>query len=289
MDGSVYKERLPESDASEFCSRSLTEEKWVDWLLGAISDAERADMENHLTKCPCCRRIRSEWEAILGPATVAERIPAPVMVLPPIPPYPSKGERSLPEAEPSDSIRRRLRRNVRLKGLSRSAKGILNGRNKLGAALACVFLLLAGIGVFLQMDRAADDPWSRYVLKYEPEALSVMESPDSVAYPLNAGEMEPGSGVVWYNEATREMLMLIGGLIPHDDQVVQVWAVKEGYRDPLGQLQYHALRAHLYVKDKEALQEADNIVLTVEPRDGSIFFGPWRDTLSVDLSGRRSH
>lgn len=282
MGRSVFRYALPGADESAFCAKSYTEEKWVDWLLGAVPEPLRSDMAAHLAECPCCRRVRNDWEGILGIGTDPE---GSAETFPPLSSS-SAAERgsSGANAAPSDSIRRRLRRRVRLTGLFRSAKELFAGKAKIGAVLACVFLLLAGVGIIVQKDHRVES-WSRYVQRYEPEALSVMMSPESIAFPLDKGRMEPGSGMVWYNEASREMLMLVGGLIPSEDQVVQVWAVKEGDRDSLGLLQYHAYRAHLYVKDKDALQEADNIVLTIEPKDGYPFAGPWLDTISVDLSG----
>ncbi|WP_334073718.1 MULTISPECIES: anti-sigma factor domain-containing protein [Paenibacillus] len=128
---------------------------------------------------------------------------------------------------------------------------------------------------------------SRYVERYEPAALPVMSSPESIALPLDGGRLAPDSGMVWYNESSREMLMLVGGIVPREDQIVEVWAVKEGTRDSLGLLQYHAYRAHLYVKNKEALQEADNLVLTVETRNGDPDDLAPKDTIFVDLTSRR--
>ncbi|WP_435922003.1 anti-sigma factor domain-containing protein [Paenibacillus sp. DYY-L-2] len=285
MGKSDYRGDLQGAGESDYCARSYTEEKWVDWLLGAVPEPQRADMAVHLAECPCCRRVRNDWEGILGigadPEESADTFP------PSSSSYAAERESSAVNAAPSDRVRRRLRRRVRLTGLFRSVQESFAGRAKIGAVLACVFLLLAGVGIFVQKDNR-DDPWSRYVQRYEPEALSVMMSPESIAFPLDEGRMEPGSGMVWYNEDSREMLMLVGGLIPREDQVVQVWAVKEGDRDSLGLLQYHAYRAHLYVKDKDALplQEADNLVLTIEPKNGNPIAGPWLDTISVDLSGR---
>lgn len=138
-----------------------------------------------------------------------------------------------------------------------------------------------GIGRLTQPDAK----WDRYVQTYEPEALPVMSKPGTISYQIDMGRLEQDGGMVWYNADSREMLMLVGGLVPDKNQLVRVWIVKEGMRDSLGLLQYHANRAHLYVKDK-TLSDADNLELTIEPAGGAPEGKPLLHTISLDLLGR---
>ncbi|MEF2967043.1 anti-sigma factor [Paenibacillus sp. M1] len=261
------------------CLKQYTEEEWIDWLSGLGGEAKRAEMAAHLPACPSCREICVEWEPILGDGVMGP------------PDIASEGGGAADGYRtavplPSESLRRRLRLRVRLTGMLGTARKFLTRRRVAGAlALACALLIAAGW--LFKTGQSAGDSWSSYVQQYEPSALPMLSSPDSISYPLDWGVMEPESGMVWYNEASREMLMLVGGLIPNEDQVVHVWAVKAGNRVSLGLLQYHPYGAHLYVRDKEALREADNIVLTIEPKDGKAFGPGSLDAISVDLSGRR--
>lgn len=79
--------------------------------------------------------------------------------------------------------------------------------------------------------------------------------------------------------------MLVGGLVPDKGQTIRVWIVKEGARDSLGMLQYHANRAHLYVKDK-TLSYGDSLELTIEPAFGEPEVHEVPNSISLDLLGR---
>ena len=91
--------------------------------------------------------------------------------------------------------------------------------------------------------------------------------------------------MVWYNAASGEMLMLVGGLVPEKDQSIRVWLVKEGTRDSLGVLQYHANRAHLYVKDRP-LGITDDLELTIELQGSEMEPSSAQHVISLDLLGR---
>lgn len=251
------------------CLKSYSEEEWIDWMMGLGEEPRRAEMEAHLQVCPYCRGICDAWVPLLS----ADRADVP------------NGPEFCANVLPSESLYRRLRRQVYMTKLSSAAKDLFGRRSKAGALLAGAFMLLILAGWIFRSGLHPEEPWGNYVERYEPSAISVMQKPDSISYPLDWGRPEPDSGVIWYNESSRELLMLVGGLVPGEDQVVHVWAVKAGSRDSLGLLQYHAYRAHLYVKDRDALNGADNIVLTIESKNGGPSIGSQQDMFSVDLNG----
>ncbi|WP_127576707.1 anti-sigma factor [Paenibacillus barengoltzii] len=186
---------------------------------------------------------------------------------------------------PSERIRRRLRNRVRWIGWRRRALKLLTVRWKWTVSLAAALIVLVGMGGVIDHLNQPAASWDRYVQTYEPDALPVLSKPDTISYPIAMGRMEPENGMVWYNAGTREMLMLVGGLVPDKGQMVRVWIVKEGARDSLGLLQYHNNRAHLYVKDK-TLGYGDSLELTIEPASGAPEMNGFSNSISLDLLGR---
>lgn len=280
MSDSVYRQAVGASrpDPLSGCTARYAEEEWVDWVLGTVAGPRRAEMRAHLEVCPSCRQLSADWERVL--------------LYPGLQGDPEAGTagdlEQVQPVIPAERVRKSLRWRVRLIALRNRTKEFIRGSfRRRGAILAFSFALIVAGGWLLRTEHAADEPWSTYVERYEPAALPVMSSPESIALPLDGGRLTPESGMVWYNEASREMLMLVGGIVPREDQIVEVWAVKEGNRDSLGLLQYHAYRAHLYVKNKEALQEADNLVLTVETRNADPEDPAPKDTIFVDLTAGR--
>ncbi|MGG6313913.1 anti-sigma factor domain-containing protein [Paenibacillus macerans] len=281
----------------DLCVRLYTEQEWIDWLLGSLTEAKRAEMALHLEACPLCLEHKARWEDMLGAGGESEAMPdAPVAVsqnpapnpsLPLPHAFPAAHRADALAAEvPSERIRRRLRRRVKMIGWRRRASRLLAARWKWTVSLAAALMVLASVGFGLGRPNQPEAGWDHYVHTYEPEALSVLSKPDTISYPIALGRLEPEGGMVWYNAVSREMLMLVGGLVPDKGQTIRVWIVKEGTRDSLGLLQYHANRAHLYVKDK-TLNLDDNLELTIEPVGGRDEADPGPpSTISLDLTGR---
>ncbi|EES72007.1 hypothetical protein POTG_03322 [Paenibacillus sp. oral taxon 786 str. D14] len=188
-------------------------------------------------------------------------------------------------AIPSERIRRSLRSRVRWISWRRRALRLFTVRWKWTVSLAAALIVLVGMRVVIDHLNQPEASWDRYVQTYEPEALPVLSKPDTISYPIAMGRMEPENGMVWYNAGTREVLMLVGGLVPDKGQMVRVWIVKEGARDSLGLLQYHNNRAHLYVKDK-TLSYGDSLELTIEPAYGAPEMNGFSNSISLDLLGR---
>lgn len=290
------------------CVRMYSEQEWIDWLLGTMEEKRRSEMAKHLDTCAICLGQKTYWEDVLGitgvdasqtdmPGKPVSGDPKPAQVMPVEPvrvqlhlqekAVTSSTQRIDPWADslPSERIRRSLRRRVRGIGWRRRALRLLTVRWKWTVSLATALMVLMGLGYALDHLNQPEAGWDRYVQTYEPEALSVLSKPDTISYPIAMGRLEPENGRVWYNAATREMLMLVGGLVPDKGQTIRVWIVKEGARDSLGLLQYHANRAHLYVKDK-TLNVNDDLELTIEPISGSPDMNKDWSSISLDLLGR---
>ncbi|WP_178020700.1 anti-sigma factor [uncultured Paenibacillus sp.] len=290
------------------CIRMYSEQEWIDWLLGTLTEAKRSEMAKHLDTCTVCLEQTTYWENVLGiggenellsdmstmPAA-GEPGPAQVMTAHPELAEPPLLKQAAPpsalhhhlwtDAVPSERIRRSLRRRVRRIGWRRRAMRLLTVRWKWTVSLAAALMVLVGMGVAMDRLNQPEATWDRYVQTYEPEALPVLSKPDTISYPIAMGRLEPENGRVWYNAATREMLMLVGGLVPEKGQTIRVWIVKEGARDSLGLLQYHANRAHLYVKDK-TLNVDDDLELTIEPAGGAPDVNMVPNSILLDLLGR---
>lgn len=266
------------------CVRLYSEQEWIDWLLGSLAAVKRSEMAAHLTSCEVCLEHKRRWEEILdirgGGQDAAYKTKEPAFALA----YAGE-DYGLPAKVPSDSIRRKLRLRVQMTGWRLGVSRFFAHRWKWTVSFAAVLMVLIGMGVGIGRLTQPDAKWDRYVQTYEPEALPVMSKPGTISYQIDMGRLEPDGGMVWYNADSREMLMLVGGLVPDKNQLVRVWIVKEGMRDSLGLLQYHANRAHLYVKDK-TLSDADNLELTIEPAGGAPEGKPLLHTISLDLLGR---
>lgn len=301
-------------DGTEYervCVRMYSEQEWIDWLLGTLTEAKRSEMAKHLDTCTICLEQKTYWENVLGISGENELLPD----MPDMPTMPGAGEpgpaqvmtahpelaeppllkQAAPpsaqrldpwsEAVPSERIRHSLRHRVRWIGWRRRALRLLTFRWKWTVSLAAALMVLVGMGFAMDRLTQPEAGWDRYVQTYEPEALPVLSKPDTISYPIAMGRLEPENGRVWYNAATREMLMLVGGLVPDKGQTIRVWIVKEGARDSLGLLQYHANRAHLYVKDK-TLGYGDSLELTIEPAYGEPEVHEVPNSISLDLLGR---
>jgi len=229
------------------CRRLYREEDWIDWLRGHANGADRLEMERHLSQCVKCREIVAEWKPLLQEKAGLDEAP---------------GEAAMP----SRSVYRRLRTHVR----ARSIVQTIQGRGKRFAAAAAALALL--VGVFGLYETTRDRPSDRrsvYVAQYEPKAVSFIHDPSTASYRIHPYNDELGEGYVWFNGSSQEVLVLLEGLLPSENYVLQAWAVDDRGRANLGLLRHvEASREHLYFKG-EQLAGANHIVLTVEPLGGS--------------------
>lgn len=264
---SAHSCREGKAEASRFCSSFYPEEIWVDLVMGSLPEREAERLARHLLECSYCREQERYWRSMLEEEYTGDIVET------------KPGDRNLsahttgkdsnlavPDWMPSGWVRHRLRTRVRLLGLLRYARSRLSGGRFAGVWIAASCCLLLAFGLLItQYTERQNDTWGQYVQDYEPSAATLMSNPNSIAYPIQIGQSGTEFGMLWYNQGSEELLMLVDGLVPDINRSVRVWAVRDDGRDSLGLLQYHQLRAHLYVKNRAELRKADMLELTIEP------------------------
>ncbi|MGN7764435.1 anti-sigma factor [Paenibacillus sp. 22594] len=255
--------------------RHYSEEEWIDWIGNDIQGNKRAEMGFHLEECPVCRERYNTWLPLLAePSPDAEGGPAEAMSAWEGT-YSAESEAFSVSAEqqaplyPSGSVRRKIRRRVRWIGWRRRLANLRPAYRRGAAALTlCCAVGIMLLGLFgTEQDGRSER--NRYVSSYEPQAMEVLNRPETVAYPLDWSRKDQFSGNVWYNGSSGELFVLIEDVALSDNLSIQAWAVKNGRRNTLGLVQIEDRKGHLYVKGSQ-LGEADNIALTVEPTGGSL-------------------
>ncbi|GIO39950.1 hypothetical protein J41TS12_48110 [Paenibacillus antibioticophila] len=264
---SAHFYREGKAEASRFCTSFYPEEVWVDLVTGSLPEREAERLGQHVLECSYCRDQERYWRSMLEgeySGDTAETKPKERELLAHT--FCKDSNSAESDWMPSGWLRLRLRARVRLLGLLRSARSLLSGGRRAGLwiAASCCLLLAFGL-LFTQYTQREHDAWGQYVQDYEPSAATLMSNPNSIAYPIQIGQSGTEFGMLWYNQGSEELLMLVDGLVPDVNRSVRVWAVRDDGRDSLGLLQYHQLRAHLYVKDRDELRRANMLELTIEP------------------------
>jgi anti-sigma-K factor RskA len=209
------------------------------YLLGALSDAERAAFEGHLVDCHECR---NEIER-LRPA--ADLLP-----------------RSVEQVEPPASLKRSLMEVVEREaqpGLAAESRRSLGGRLRdlLGGSLrpalvagGIVLGLLVGFGV-AQLGGGDDS------------GRSVVASVNRGALPQASGRLEiQGDG-------ERGAILKVRGMpTPRGDQVYQAWVERDGMIEPEPTFEVGPDGSGA-VAVPEDLSDAKAVMVTQEPRGGS--------------------
>ncbi|WP_310832145.1 anti-sigma factor [Paenibacillus pedocola] len=243
--------------------RHFSEAEWIDWIGMDITGKKREDMHIHLTLCAECRELYEVWLPLL-----ADPSPEPVSLTEGG--YAAVDQATAPHLFPADAVRRKLRRKVQRTGWRRrlATAAVKPAFYRSAAALgACALAGLLVLGLF-GTEQGSTTERSRYVSNYEPQALGVLNRPETVSYPLDRSRDDQFTGNVWYNGHSNELFVLIEDLMLQEGHSIQAWAVNGSRRDTLGLVQIEAAKGHLYVKGTQ-LGEADNIALTVEPPGGS--------------------
>lgn len=225
----------------------IPEERWVDWLAGRLPEDVYATLQRHLMSCESCQAALEQWRSLLAPSEPID---------------PSPLERSSRERS-----RIKLRRRVKLIGVGRRiAKA---GRSRGGwTVAACVALLLVSVQLMNRQpspDRSAMDKAHAYAAKYEPSGAVLIAQPDTIAYSLE--DVHP-TATVWVNGSTKEMFMLLEGLLPSEGLDVQAWGNLQNRLTNLGLLEFHMSQGHLY-SHIEHMPSFEEVVFTIEPKGGS--------------------
>ncbi len=226
----------------------IPEERWIDWLSGALPVETREALERHLATCRACRDAVEEWRRLLEPEEQAALSPA------------------------ADKRRIKLRGKVRRIGaIGRLTRFAVRG----GAiAAAAALLLFGGRALFFP---GADEPGSplrparAYAEQYEPNGAALMSDPDTVVYRMNVPERTAGvhpTATVWLNGRTEELFLLLEGLLPSDRTDVQAWGNVSDMPTNLGVLEFHQAQGHLYSRLSK-FPPFEAVALTIEPKGGS--------------------
>ncbi|WP_274650768.1 anti-sigma factor [Paenibacillus humicola] len=233
------------------CRRLYREEDWIDWLLGHKSPVEFASMHEHLSVCPQCRNTAAEWRPLLQNAEMPEAYAEPSAIM------------------PSESVRRSLRAHVATRGLLRRLhSGLFRHKGWAAGLIAAAVLLLCLTGLFRTV-YVPKEQRDLYVAEHEPDAVSFLNDPRTASFRVQSLNDEVGDGYVWFNDSSREVFVLLEGVLPSDSHVLQAWAVNGSGHANLGLLRHDEVsKAHFYFKGDE-LAKVDNIALTVEPSGGS--------------------
>jgi anti-sigma-K factor RskA len=106
-----------------------------------------------------------------------------------------------------------------------------------------------------------------------------MALPDTVVYRLKDDRSEaasPGNAMnrpetkvtVWVNGRTRELFVLLDGVLPSDNRDVQVWGIGGDRPRSFGLVSFDESRGHLYAQYEQGLDPKE-LSLTMEPKGGS--------------------
>jgi len=239
----------------------IPEEKWIDWHRGSLGEEEATALLVHQQQCGQCREVYEQWGRWLG-------VPS------------DEGAGILPGGAPSARSRRRT---SAMRLIVRSRRWRIGSPLLQGAAAVFAILLLAG-GLWSYARAGNDeatllperplDP-AAYAERHIPEGAALMSRQDTVVYTLSKpraavsaldGDTEL---IVWMNDRTQELLILLQGVLPAADSDVQAWGTASERLTSFGLLEFHERQGHLYAKlrDLQALQE---VLLTLEPKGGSL-------------------
>lgn len=234
------------------CKLDISEEEWVDWLLGKLPSGKAAELAAHLPMCSICGEQVEAWISILALDASGK-----------------EAEETAGAPVPSDRVRTSLRAHVRRRGWTRRLRSGWTSRSKWAAGIASAAVILVCAAALYASVRQPANQRNAYVASHEPTAISFINAPETASYKVHPYNDELGEGYVWYNVSSGEMLVLLDGLISSHDYDIQAWALSGSRRTNLGLLrQLEKKHAHLYVK-AGALENASQLALTIEPSGGS--------------------
>lgn len=256
----------------------MEETKIVDWLLGHLPVWERDSVRKHVQECERCRDISEEWRLLLenaaaprdagthaafGEAAERQQEASAGGALHRAEQPSAASRPGAGRAMPGPWLRRRMFAQVvlrKLRLLLRPRRYWISAAFAM-AAFALVWCLFATERQSPPITPASD----REIIR----EMDIAMRPQTVKYALlpspSAGEAR---GFAWVNKPEGELLILIEGLAPAEDQDYQAWFISGSDRSNVGLLRWSNGKAHLYYRGK-AVESAENIAVSLEPKGGS--------------------
>lgn len=285
------------SNNPEGCAE-LPEEKLVDYAMKQLEEPERLLVEEHTAACPHCRERLAEWETVMQsvelvgpvmsePASSLESQPTAAALSTPLTESPIRAvgteEKTASEADwqassdvagpfaassaapgPSARLGRKMRLLARLRSLE---KGFVRRRRYLVPAAAAAVVagcVVAGLFSFKHREMpSADSIDQAFTSK-----IAVMQSANYDQYRIPPLPPLHGSGGVWIDRDSGEMLIVIEGLQPPEEKAYQVWLQHEQRSVSMGMLMTGMAEGKGYYYGYGTM-DPDQIVISLEPKGGS--------------------
>ncbi|WP_163882515.1 anti-sigma factor [Paenibacillus favisporus] len=299
------------SNNPEGCAE-LPEEKLVDYAMKQLDEPERLRVEEHAAACSHCRERLAEWETVMQsvelvgsvmnePASALKGQPTAAALSTPLSESPIRAvcteEEAASEADwkassdvagpfaassaapgPSARLGRKMRLLARLRSLE---KGFVRRRRYLVPAAAAAVVagcVVAGLFSFKHREMpSADSIDQAFTSK-----IAVMQSANYDQYRIPPLPPLHGSGGVWIDRDSGEMLIVIEGLQPPEEKAYQVWLQHEQRSVSMGMLMTGMPEGKGYYYGYGTM-DPDQIVISLEPKGGSrVPTGPEALRVSVD-------
>lgn len=299
------------SNHPEGCAE-LPEEKLVDYAMKQLEEPERLLVEEHTAACPHCRERLAEWETVMQsvelvgsvmsePASALKSQPTAAALSTPQPGSPIRAvgaeEKTASEADwqassevagpfaassaapgPSARLGRKMRLMARLRSLE---KGFVRRRRYLVPAAAAAVVagcVVAGLFSFKHREMPSADAIDQAFTS----KIAVMQSANYDQYRIPPLPPLHGSGGVWIDRDSGEMLIVIEGLQPPEEKAYQVWLQHEQRSVSMGMLMTGKAEGKGYYYGYGTM-DPDQIVISLEPKGGSrVPTGPEALRVSVD-------
>ncbi|MDR9855348.1 anti-sigma factor [Paenibacillus sp. VCA1] len=261
----------------------LPEEKLVDYAMNRLGEAERLRVAAHAAQCPHCAERLNEWESLMAvpemqALSLREQGNAPedeaCMV---------KSDKMIARTvQPDFGPPARLGRKLRLLALLRSFRIRLKLKRRFilpgAAGLALMICLFAGLFTLKHQANPSDASIERQVTS----KIAYMQSADYEKYPIAPLPPLHGSGGLWINPDSGELLIVMDGLNPSEEKDYQVWLQHEQQSFSAGMMLTRNLQGKGYYYGY-GIMNPDRIVISLEPKGGSLVqTGP--ETVRIKLN-----
>ncbi len=228
--------------------------------LGGSSQAEQAQLEQHLAVCPACRALLAEYSFVaheLDAQVPARELPAQLesKILQQLPKPNAHASRSTPRADPLTRPPGYWRQPVRISRWT-FALGILSMLLLLGAAAALAF----------QLQRSGASNTTIVSPAGKLENLKVVELTGGV------GTIRKPTGYICLQPESQTAMLWLSNLEPLDwDHTYQLWLMQSGQRISGGLFRPNNNgRAAVMVNAPQPWAAYQEIGVTVEPEGGSM-------------------